>query len=605
MKQTKDAPSKTSLKQAVQICTRVLGVAWRVRAWAVAGFFGGAALEISGMLGSIYATAKLASLLAAFVTNGETTGIWFWLWADIAAVVMAGLGFLAMSFNKRMIYFTFVRWTVNTFLQALCRMDLADFYDTDVRNKLNKVSGAYIWQLPNLSDICLDLIYGVLRFLAITAVVSQITWWLVPLIALFLIPTLIGESRLAKMQWFVWDSKGDFRHIFWGLEWIVRRAKGQMELRSSQVSNFVLKKIDDMNAVFYREQEGKYRHASQLLIPTKVLEVGGVAVGSIVLLRQFLGHAISLDRYFFLSGALLRIGGALNAIFGTLSRMQESLLFAQSYFELADAKPTLTDKPGAISLPPTNAPTIVFKDVTFTYPGQSKPVFKNLNLEIKAGEHVALVGENGAGKSTLIKLLLRFYRPTSGHILVDGHDLQDVAIESWYAQLATLFQEFNQYPLSIAENIEIGRSDKKADRKLLAQASKFGGVNQIVTHYKHGWDTVLDSSFEKGVEPSGGQWQRVALARAFYRNARMIILDEPTSAIDAKAEYDIFNNIFEHYQDKTALIVSHRFSTVRRADRIVVLDAGKILEQGNHAELIKQKGLYHELFTKQAEGYRD
>jgi ATP-binding cassette, subfamily B, bacterial len=594
-----------SFKRRIAICVRILGVARRVRPGALIGYFGGAALEIAGSLGSIYATAKLGALVAAFVTTGQTEGIWFWLWIDVAAMVAVGLGFLAMSYFKRMLYFSFVQWSTNTFLGALCRLDLADFYDPQMRNQLNKISGAYIWQLPNLSDTCLDLIYGILRFLAITLVVAQITWWLVPLIALFLIPTLIAESRMAKMQWFVWDSKGDFRHIFWGLEYIIRQAKGQMELRSSQASRFVLDKVNRMNQGFYQEQEGKYQHASRLLVPTKVMEVAGTAIGSIVLLKQLLGHSISLERYFFLSGALLRIGGALNSIFGTLSRMQESLLFANSFFEVVESKPTIVDIPNAVRIDgKAHAPSIEFQDVSFTYPGQSEPVFEHLNMTIQPGEHVALVGENGAGKSTLIKLLLRFYRPTGGRILIGGQDLQDVAIETWYRQLATLFQDFNHYPLSIGENIEIGRSSKKADRKLLSKASKFGNVDEMVKGYKHGWDTVLDSSFKKGVEPSGGQWQRVALARAFYRDANVIILDEPTSAIDAKAEYDIFNNIFEHYKDKTALIVSHRFSTVRRAHRIIVFEHGQILEQGSHQTLMKKEGLYYELFTKQAEGYR-
>lgn len=593
-----------TLKQRIHICQRILGIAWQVRPSAVGGYFLGAVTEISGTMGSIYATAKLGALLAAFATNGNTSHIWLWLWADVVALIFIGLGFLAMSYFKRILYFSFVRWTINSLLSTLCRIDLANFYDPKIRNQLNKVAGAYIWQLPNLSDICLDLVYGLMRFIAITVVVSQITWWLVPLIAVFLIPTLIGESRMAKMQWFVWDSKGDFRHIFWGLEYIVRQAKGQMELRSSQAGNFILRKIDSMNGTFYKEQEGRYQKASRALVPTKILEVAGTAIGSILLLRQFLRHTISLERYFFLSGALLRIGGALNNIFGTLSRMQESLLFADSYFSLVDARPTIVDTSEAIELSTNNTPSIEFQNVSFVYPGQGQPILKNLNLVIQGGEHVAIVGENGAGKSTLIKLLLRFYRPTDGKILINGHDIQDIAVESWYAQLATLFQDFNQYPLTIAENIEIGRSNQKLDEAQLKKASVFGSVDEMVKNYKHGWETVLDSSFKKGVEPSGGQWQRVALARAFYRNANMIILDEPTSAIDAKAEYDIFNNIFEHYKHKTALIVSHRFSTVRRANRILVIDKGKVIESGSHDDLIKQKGLYYDMFSKQAEGYK-
>jgi len=592
------------LRRRIQIFLKVLLTAWQVRRGAFAGYFGGAALEISGMVGSIFATAKLGALLAAFITTGRTDYVWLWLWVDVASVAVSGLGFLAMSYSKRMIYFTFVRWTINGYLSAICKIDLANFYDASFRNQLNKVNNAYIWQMPNLSDTCLDLLYGILRFVVITALVSQITWWLVPLLAIFLIPTLIGESRMAKMTWFVWESKGDFRHVFWGLENILRQAKGQMELRTSQASKFVLNKVDSMNHEFYSEQQKKYRQASKALVPTKILEVGGTAVGSVIVLRQLLQRAISLERYFFLSGALLRIGGALNNIFGTVSRMQESLLFADSYFSIIDQKPEIIDPKNATKSALDSSPTVVFENVSFTYPTQDDSVFEDLNLTIKSGEHIAIVGENGAGKSTLIKLLLRFYVPTKGRILINGVDLQEIEIESWYSQLATLFQDFNQYPLSIAENIEIGRSDKAKDKDLLKKASAFGSVDELVKKYEHGWDTVLDSSFEKGVEPSGGQWQRVALARAFYRNANMIILDEPTSAIDAKAEYDIFNNIFEHYKHKTALIISHRFSTVRRADKIIVLDKGKIVEAGSHAELVKQNGLYHDMFSKQAEGYR-
>lgn len=594
-----------SLRKRMQICLRILAIDWKTRKTAVLGYFIGASIEIGGMILSIYATAKLGSLLAVFASTKETDGIWFWLATDTVGALAIGFGFLIMNYAKRMLYFEFVRWSTNNYLAAMCRLDLAEFYDNDMRNKLNKVQGGYVWQMPNLSDACLDLLYGIMRFLAITLVVAQITWWLVPLIALFLIPTLIGESRMAKMQWFVWDSKGDFRHIFWGLEYVIRQAKGQMELRSSQASKFVLSKINSMNVSFYKEQEGKYRSGSKLLIPTKVLELAGSTIGLVVVLRQFLAGMISLEKYFFLSGALVRIGGSLNNIFGTLSRMQEGLLLANSYFEIIDKKAVITDTPRAIKLSTGEAPSIKFENVSFTYPDQDEAVFENLNITIGAGEHVAMVGENGAGKSTFIKLLLRFYRPTSGVIRINDVDLQDIAIESWYSLLATLFQDFNQYPLSIAENIEIGRSNQVTDKKMLKKAGEFGNVNELVKNYTHGWDTVLDSSFEKGIEPSGGQWQRVALARAFYRNANMIILDEPTSAIDAKAEYDIFNNIFTHYGKQTALIISHRFSTVRRADRIIVLEHGKVIETGSHKHLMKKQGLYHELFTKQAEGYKD
>lgn len=601
----KHTENNISIKQRIAVSFKMLKQAWILRRSSVVTFFFGAILEIAGSLVAIYASARLGGLLAKFATTGNTTGIWPWFWVSAAAGAVTGVGFLIMSYAKRIMYFSFVRWSTNAFLKTLTEIDLPKFYDDATRNQINKVATSYTWQLSNLADSNLDLMYAILRFIAITAVVSQINWWVVPMIGVFLIPTLLSEARIAKLQWFVWDQKGDERHVFWGLEHILRNARGQMELRSSQASTYVLGKINSMNKQFYNEQEDRYRESRGIALSAQLLDSIGPSVAGIVVLLQFLSKAISFERYLFLTGALFRVNGALNTIFGTVTRMQEPLLVAHSYFDLVENSTRVSDDPKAVKLADSTTPEIEFKNVSFSYPGQSTPVFEDLSLTIKPGEHVALVGENGAGKSTLIKLLLRFYKPTSGQILVNGIDLNTITLESWYEQLATLFQVFNQYPFPIDENIAVGRSSKKQDAKLLNQSAKFGGVDEMVKSYKHGWDTVLDSSFKKGIEPSGGQWQRVALARAFYRQAKILILDEPTSAIDAKAEYNIFNNIFDHYKNKSAIIVSHRFSTVRRADRIIVLDQGKIIEEGTHQQLMKHKDLYESLFTKQAEGYRD
>lgn len=604
MNKSKTTKTSAATRNKIRIAWRLIRMAWRLRPKSVIGFFIGAIAQTAATIVSIYATAQLANLLARYIAGRPTGEIWFWLWVDIAAAIVIGLSFWLMSFCKRLLYFKLNTWTTREFFRALCTIDIPDFYDSQTRNQINKARNGYSWQIPNLVESCLDLLYAILRFVVIALIVAQITWWLIPLIAVFLIPSLINEAKLSRIQWFVWDEKGDNRHVFWKLDWLVNQPFAQFELRSSQARNYVRKKVDDMNLSFYRKQERKYKRASRVTVPAKVLEALGVAVGSIVLLRQFLGGALAFDRYLFLSGALLRIVAELNNIFGTLTRMQEPLLFAENYFALIDRVPAHTDTPHAVVLPADKPPRIEFEHVSFHYPGQDAVIFDDLNLVIEPGEHVAIVGENGAGKTTLIKLLLRFYPPTAGRILINGHDLQDIAIESWYTNLATLFQEFNYYPFPINENIEIARPEHAGDTHRLDEAASFGGVDGLVKGYKHGWETVLDSSFKKGVEPSGGQWQRVALARAFYRQANVLILDEPTSAIDAKAEYDIFNNIFDHYKNKTTIIVSHRFSTVRRADRIIVIDRGRIVEQGSHQKLMKQKGLYHEMFTKQAEGYR-
>jgi ATP-binding cassette subfamily B protein len=593
------------VKKRAALMRRMLGVSWHNRPYAVMSFLVGAVLETGSFILGIYATAKVASLLATYVAHGGDTGqIWFWIWIDIISGALVGIGMWLMSYAKRLLYFKTVYWATVTFQRALCTIDIADFFDTKVRDQLNKASDGYSWQASNFSESVLDLIYAIFRFLATAVVVSQISWWIIPLLALFLIPSLYLEGKLARVQWFVWETHGDSRHMFWGMQYILRGAKSQMELRSSQAGDYIVQKIERMTGQFYSEQESKLRRSSRYLLPAQLLEVGGTAVGSLFVLRQFLAGAIGLDRYFFLSGALLRISGALTNIFGTLTRMQQSFLFIEDFFAILDRKPRMVDKLGAVQLQSKTAPDIVFEHISFTYPGQTEAVFTDLSFTIRSGERLAIVGENGAGKSTLIKLLLRFYKPDSGHILVGGIDLQDIAIESWYDQLATLFQDLNQYPFPISENIEIARSEYAGDNARLLHASELSNVDAFVDRYTHGWDTVLDNSFSKGVEPSGGQWQRVALARAFYRQANVLILDEPTAAIDAKAEYDIFNNIFKEYEGKTAIIVSHRFSTVRKADRILVFEHGKVIEDGSHKELMRINGQYADMFNKQAEGYR-
>lgn len=598
---------KNSVTHSFRLARSVLRTSWQVRRSAVSAYFFGAFLEIIAFTVTLYATARLSVLVTHYAQGSltDTSQIWLWLWVDAAAALGAGLGFWLMSWMKRMLYFRMVEWSATQYHSALARLDIKDFYNEKIRNQINKINSGYTWQIPELVSSLLDLIYSVLRFAVTAVIVARIAWWLLIIITLCLIPTLLVERKLAGIQWFVWDEDGDSRQVFWGLSWLIRQPKNQMELRSSQAGKSIIDRLDAVNRSFYERQEIGYGKTNRWMFPAKLFEISGTVVGSVVLLIRFLNRTIGLEQYFFLSGALLRIGGALNTVFGSLSRLQEPLLFAESFYNLAARRPKLVDQAHAKPLTSDQAPEIRFENVSFHYPGRDYVVFDSLNITIPPGEHLAIVGENGAGKSTLIKLLLRFYRPTSGRILIDGVDLQDIAIETWYKRLATLFQEFNQYPFPIRENVEIGRPAYAGDKARLDKAATFANVDSLITGYKWGWDTVLDNSFEKGVEPSGGQWQRIALARTFYRDAPVLILDEPTWAIDAKAEADIFDAIFQQLIGRTAIIVSHRFSTVRRADRIIVLEHGHLVEEGSHHELMAHRGLYHEFFTKQAAGYKD
>jgi ATP-binding cassette subfamily B protein len=242
---------------------------------------------------------------------------------------------------------------------------------------------------------------------------------------------------------------------------------------------------------------------------------------------------------------------------------------------------------------------IVFENVSFSYPGSEKLALDKISLTIKRGEDIAVVGHNGAGKTTLIKLLLRFYDPTEGRILVDGTDLKKIKTSDWYKQISVLFQDFAKYNLTLKENVQFGSiGSKRGVKEFLKKAQ-----GEDVLKIKGGLEQTLGSWFENGEEISIGQWQKVAIARALYRNAPFLILDEPTSNIDPQAEYEIFNNLKSLYKRKNLVFISHRFSTVRMADKIYVLDKGKLVEQGSHQELFAKDGLYRKFFDIQKKGY--
>lgn len=279
--------------------------------------------------------------------------------------------------------------------------------------------------------------------------------------------------------------------------------------------------------------------------------------------------------------------------------------YLDKFFEFLDTKKAINSPSTPKDIPDIpNPPIIEFKNISFKYPGTERDILKDFNLTIQSGEKIALVGENGAGKSTLIKLLLRFYDVTGGEIFINGVNIKDVSVEDWHKKIGALFQDFIKYQFTFKENIYFGDLSRKQDEELLQEAIVKSGADKYLDTLPEKYNQVVGKMFEDGIDLSGGQWQKLALARAFFRNAPLLILDEPTSAIDAKAEYEIFQKVQSLQKDKTVIIISHRFSTVRNADRILVLDEGKIIEEGDHEKLMKKKGLYAELFNIQAQGYK-
>jgi ATP-binding cassette subfamily B protein len=321
-------------------------------------------------------------------------------------------------------------------------------------------------------------------------------------------------------------------------------------------------------------------------------------------LVKTLAAAISIGTFTFLTGAFARSRGYIERLLSSFNDISEEAMFLKDLFDFFEIEPTIRSRAGAIPAPRPMRDGFEFRNVTFAYPGAERFVVRNINFRLQAGEKVALIGENGAGKTTLVKLLARLYDPTEGRVLLDGVDLRDYDVEDLRREIGVIFQDYMRYDAIVRENIGFGKIEALGEQDRIESAALKSLAKSVIDRLTGGFDQMVGRRFDGGVDLSGGEWQKLALARAYMRDAQLLILDEPTATLDARAEYEVFQRFSELTRGRMAVLISHRFSTVRMADRILVLADGQIQEQGTHKELLAVRGHYAELFELQAEGYR-
>ncbi len=331
--------------------------------------------------------------------------------------------------------------------------------------------------------------------------------------------------------------------------------------------------------------------------------LGYYAAYAYLIFRTVAGNQ-SVGTLTFLAGAIAGTSSGMQSIFSAFSSIADQSLFLTDLHEFFSVKPTIRVRPNAIRVPNPIKRGFEFKNVSFAYPGNSRLVLDRLNLKLEPGERVALIGENGQGKTTIVKLLTRLYDPMEGQILLDGVDLREYDIEDLYRAIGVVYQDFVHYEMSAAENIGIGRIADWQDMAKLEMAAHKSLADSVIDKLPEGYNQMLGRRFEGGVDLSGGEWQRIALARAYMRDAQILVLDEPTAALDAKSEHEVFQRFADLTEGKLALFISHRFSTVRMADRILVLEEGRIAEEGGHDRLMEMKRRYFGMFELQAASYR-
>jgi ATP-binding cassette, subfamily B, bacterial len=306
----------------------------------------------------------------------------------------------------------------------------------------------------------------------------------------------------------------------------------------------------------------------------------------------------------FLAGSFRRLRNLLENLLLGFSQVAGQALYLDDLFSFFEIRPEIIPPPNPRPFPVPIQDGFAFENVGFRYPGAERWAVRGLTFKLRAGEILALVGENGAGKTTLVKLLARLYDPDEGRILLDGHDLREYDLFTFRANIGVIFQDFVRYHFTASENIAVGRIEARDDRARIVAAAERSLADEVIRKLPHGYDQILGKRFRTGIDLSGGEWQKIAIARAYMRDAQLLILDEPTAALDARSEFEVFKRFKELSRGKTAVLISHRFSSVRMADRIVVLVDGAVEAMGTHAELLEQGGRYAELFELQAAGYR-
>lgn len=604
MENEKEQPNGYSLRKNVW---RTLCLYWQIDKTALITYLFLIVLQVSASILTIYFGSRIIGQLTKVFQNQPVSSghVYLLLGASTLAVLGERFAWRWISFVERR---TWIKWYIRItvdFNNAVSSLDMEQHHDHDFEKKLQKVSQEYQYTPQNFANYILQCLHSIARLVSTLVVVATFAPWLIIVMTAALVPGFFAEKRFSKLKWNLWGEKGDKPLLAHRTTQYLQDKHKLQETKIFQTRSHLINLLKSLHTDFYTRQLKHLRETQGRMLVALAAEVLVGAGITLWLIQKVLNHTLSLANYSFYSGMILQFGSSLSLIANSLNFIYDNNEYMKDLYWLFDVKPQLPQPSKPVILAANTKPTISFENVSFKYPNSDNQALKNVSFTLNPGDSVAFVGENGAGKTTVIKLLLRFYDPDTGRILVNGTDVREIDLPSYYSHIGVLFQNFNDYPFSVRDNIALGRVENFNDDKAVHKAAQIANADPFIKQYPKEYQQILEVGFKDGIEPSGGQWQRIALARALFRNADILILDEPTASVDAKSEYEIFKTLEAHSQDKTTIIVSHRFSTVRRAETIYVMRNGEIIERGSHVQLMKNKdGLYKDMFDKQAEGYR-
>src|SRR5689334_18350415 len=529
--------------------------------------------------------------------------LWWLVGAEFGFAVLSGIVGRAIDYSDSLLADKYTRHVSIQVMKHAAALDLIAYEDPAFYDRLERARVQATDRLGMIQQIG-RLIQLVIATITLSVTIIVYSPWLMLMLIAGVLPAFLGESHFAFLGYAKNFRQTPVRRQLDYLRQVGGSKEAAKELKLFGLSQFLTQRFTKLSDGIYEENVALSRRKLIAGAFLSVIAFAGYYSAYVFVIWRTVTGAYSIGLWYLLSGAILQASSNIQQIFSTVSGIADQALFLTDLLAFFDMRPTIQSKPDALPAPRPIVRGFEFRNVSFRYPGNSRLVLNGLNFHLHPGERVALIGENGEGKTTIVKLITRLYDPTEGQVLLDGVDLREYRLEDLYREIGVIFQDFMRYEMTARENIAVGKIEELTNKVTVEAAAHKSLADEVIARLSGGYEQMLGRRFEGGVDLSGGEWQKPALARAYLRDAQLLILDEPTASLDARSEHEVFQRFADLTRGKMALLVSHRFSTVRMADRIIVLEGGSIAEEGSHSRLIALGGLYSEMFELQAAGYR-
>jgi ATP-binding cassette subfamily B protein len=561
-------------------------------------------VPVLGLFIGIVAAKIITGVARALHHQPQFHYFWWLVVSEVALALLTGILSRCIDYSDQLLADRYTYHVSVMVMQQAAHLDLTTYEDPVFYDRLERARAQATDRLAMIQQMGRLFQQAVLTLIWSGVLIYRSPWMILLLIG-GVLPAFFGETHFAFLGYAKNFRQTPAKRQMDYLRQVGGSKEAAKELKLFNLSDYLTNRFKALSKKIYDEDVALSRRKliwGGLLSLISTLGYYGAYVFAIY--EAVIGHYPTIGVFSLVTLAIQQSSTNFQQAFSTASGIADQALFLTDLIAFFDMKPTVQTKPNALPAPRPIQRGFEFRNVSFAYPGTERRVLKNFNFTLRPGERIALIGENGQGKTTVVKLITRLYDPTEGQILLDGVDLRDYDLDDLHQEIGVIFQDFMRYEMTARENIAIGRVEFPHTEEEIENAAQKSLAQGVIEKMPHHYDQMLGRRFEGGVDLSGGEWQKIALARAYLRDAQLLVLDEPTAALDAKSELEVFVRFAELTEGKTALLISHRFSTVRMADRIVVLEGGRLVEEGTHQQLIALGGRYAGMFEMQAASYR-